>query len=190
MKRSAKLFFALGCLLICCSLGLLLFSGVGARQAARKNTEIVEAMELVLPENVGSFAYAGMDMPVMEIGGEDFSLLLEIPAFGLKLPVAPVWDRAETARHPCCFSGNLYEDTLIIGGRDLPGQFDFFDMINDGAEVLLTDMMGSEFRYVVERVERSDSADAEILTEGVAALTLFARSSRSLEYIIIRCTTK
>lgn len=191
MKRSAKILLVLGCALICCSVALLLFSGLRSGQAARDNAETVRAMESVLPESVGDTAlFYGAEMPVLEIGGEDYCAMLEVPAFGLKLPVAAQWSRVDAAEHPCRFCGNIYDGSLVIGGSDLKGQFDFLDSINDGAEVLLTDMTGAVFSLRVERVERSDSAEGEKLAQSDARLTLFARDSRSMEYIILRCGMK
>ena len=103
------------------------------------------------------------------------------------LPVAGSWDAGKVNSYPCRFWGTVYDGSLIVGGADQPGQFAGFDRIFDGSAVTVTDMTGAEFSYVVDRVERSKSAQAEVLMAGEADLTLFARDAYSLEYVILRC---
>ena len=90
MRRSAKMVFAVGCLLILCSLALLAVSRMRVRQAREGNAEILQIMEEILPESREgvSDTYRNMEMPALEIDGEDYVALLEIPAFGMKLPVS------------------------------------------------------------------------------------------------------
>jgi len=154
--------------------------------------EIVQTMEMILKdrrEGLIEFAQA-KEMPVLELKGEDFIALLEIPSFGLKLPVLGEWDKGKVTSYPCRFCGTSYNGNLVIGGYDQPGQFDFFDVISNGATVKVTDMTGNEFCYVVDCVERSDSAQAEILIDDKADLTLFVRDAQLLEYIILHCVMR
>ena len=78
----------------------------------------------------------------------------------------------------------------VIVGYDQPGQFDFLDEVSDQTMVKITDMTGQEFCYTVDCVERSDSAQAEILIDDKADLTLFVRDAQLLEYIIVRCVMR
>ncbi|MBR5470898.1 MAG: hypothetical protein IKU81_02115 [Oscillibacter sp.] len=192
MKRSGKVMFLIGCLLIISSLGLLIFSQIRTGQIQKENHELVQTIETILPERRAGIkdTYRNMEMPALEVGGEDFVALLEIPSFGCKLPVFGSWEKGKVSSHPCRFWGTVYDGTLIVGGADQSGQFDFFDRISNDAAVTVTDMTGSTFSYVVERVEHSDSAQAEVLMDNEADLTLFARDARMLDYIILRCVEK
>lgn len=193
MRRSSKVIFILGCLLVALSLVMLILSQVQIRQAKRTNIEIVQTMETILTdrrEGIKDVEQETTDMPVLELKGEDFVALLEIPSFGIKLPVCGDWDKGKAVSYPCRFCGSVYNGTLVIGGYDQPGQFDFFDRISNGSIVTVTDMTGREFSYVVERVERSGSAQEEVLIDDGADLTLFVRDAQLLEYIILRCVTK
>lgn len=192
MRKTGKTIFILGCLLIACSLALLLLLQVRMTHAERINAEIVQTMEAILndrKEGTKDFE-RDPEMPALEIHGEDFIGLLEIPAFGLKLPICSTWDKGKVVSYPCRFYGSAYDGTLIIGGYDQSGQFDFFDRIQNSAAVSITDMTGTTFSYVVSRVDRSDSAQAEILMDNDADLTLFVRDAQLLEYIILRCVEK
>jgi len=192
MKKSSKFIFVLGCLLILSSLILLILLQVQTNRAEQSNAKIVQTIEAILtdrtegtkdPEQIS-------DMPVLELYGEDFAALLEIPSYGLKLPVCNDWSQGNVVSYPCRFSGTAYNGSLIIGGYDQAGQFDFFDRIYDGAAVILTDMTGTAFSYEVQRVERSMSAEADVLMDSDADLTLFVRDAQLLEYIILRCVMR
>jgi len=192
MRRSAKVVFALGCVLILCSLALLAVSQLRVKRGQEIAAKVVETMETILPERREGLSdtYRNMEMPALEIDGEDYVALLEIPAFGVRLPVSGSWEKAKVTSCPCRFWGTVYDGSLIVGGYDQPGQFDCFDRIQDGTAVTVTDMTGAEFSYAVERIERSDSAEAEKLMDSAADLTLFVRDAYLLEYIILRCVEK
>lgn len=192
MKKSGKIIFFFGCLLFAVGLGLLFMLKFQTKRAENINTEIVQTMEMILSdyrEGMKEPDYA-TEMPALEIQGEDFIALLEIPVYGLKLPVCNVWDKTKAVSYPCRFSGTASQGTLVIGGYDQEGQFDFFDRILDGIEVFVTDMTGSTFSYVVDRVERSKSAKEENLIKEGSDLTLFVRDAQLLEYVMLRCVLK
>ena len=192
MRKFSKTVFILGCLLIAASLVLLVALRVQAQRAERRNQEIVQTLAAILPDRREGIVDPERDpeMPALELRGQDFIALLEIPSYGLKLPVRAAWDPQKVSSHPCRFSCSVSDSSLVIGGNDQSGQFDFFDRISDGTAVTLTDMTGSTFSFVVEWVERSASADAETLTGSDYALTLFVRDAQLLEYIILRCGVK
>lgn len=189
MKRNGNFIFLLGCLLICCSLALLLTLQIQRRQANHKLVGIVHAMETILTdrrEGTIDIEHA-KNMPALEFEEDDFVALLEIPFYGLKLPVCNTWDKGKVLFYPCRFHGSAYNGSLIIGGYDQPGYFDFFDRVSNGTVVTITDMTGSIFSYTVDRIERSSSAGTEVLISEDADLTLFVRDAQSLDYILLRC---
>lgn len=189
MRRNGKIFFILGGLLIVAGLAMLFWMNTQTKRAAHINGEIVQTMERILPERSrGTLDFEReAEMPALELRGEDFIALLEIPAYGLKLPVGGVWDKGQVRFWPCRFYGSAYNGTLVVGGYDQPGQFDFFDRIQNGTVITVTDMTGSAFSYVVDRVDRAGNAQAEVLLDDEADLTLFVRDAQLLEYIILRC---
>ena len=192
MKRNANPIWLAGCCLLAAGLLLLLVMQIQTKQAQRNNEAIVQTMESVFPNPTAGAVdeERTAEMPVLELRGEDFIALLEIPAYGMKLPVCAVWSSGTAAKHPCRFYGSAYNGTLIIGGYDRAGQFDFFDRIDTDTPVKLTDMTGCTYSYTVTRVDRSKTADAEVLTNADADLSLFVRNGQMSEYIILRCTAK
>lgn len=189
MKGKLNLPQKLGALLILFSCLILLGSeGIAAyhRHAAR---EIVGQIESRLPgpREGDPKNYSDAAMPVLQLGGSDFVGILEIPAFGVSLPIGNTWGRSEASRYPCRFQGSAYDSSLILGGIDKKGQLDFCGKLDLGDRIIVTDMTGTEFSYEVIRIDRRKAADSSTLTESESHLTLFARNTTSAGYIIVRC---
>ena len=180
---------ALGFLLILCGAGIVLQQQLRANAAVRAAEKTVAAMEAIMPERTEGVpdSYTNLAMPVLEVDGEDYIGIVEIPAFGVTLPVGSEWDPSAVRSRPCRFWGSVNDASLVIGGADQKGQFDFCDRIDLGAFVTVTDMTGVEFRFTVTRVDRNKHAQADWLCKDQYDLTLFARSATSLEYIAVRC---
>lgn len=178
-----------GCLLIIGSLALLVFVRLHAAKAQRVNAEVVRQIEAIIPERSPGVmeTYLDMEMPALQIDGQDYIGLVEIPGFGVKLPVFGSWDAGQVTSCPCRFWGTVYDGSLVLGGADQTGQFDCLDQLDIGTVVTVTDMLGSEFSYVVTRIDRSKSAEASVLLDGGADLTLFARDAYNFNYIVVRC---
>ena len=145
-------------------------------------------MERLLPERSVGVPGSEDGMPVLQLDGEDFVALLEIPSCGMRLPVADAWDGSGIHGVPTRFCGSAYDHTLVIGGADDPRQFGFCDEIGHGEVVTVTDMTGAVFTYEVCRIDRSKTAEAQWLAKDGFDLTLFCRGLYSMEYIAVRCT--
>lgn len=190
MRRGSKLLIALGLLLILGSLGALLGFRLQAASAQKKAAATVSRLKELLPSGGAGILtqYSNMKMPALQISGQNIVAVVEIPGYGLSLPVRDSWDGGKVRAMPARFCGTAYDGSLVIGGSDQPGQFDFFDQIQPGAAVKLTDMTGRVFSYTVSRIDRAKSATAEKLTGGAYELTLFVRDAYGLDYILLRCT--
>lgn len=189
MRSIGKICWALGCLLIVASLGLLTFSQLRAHWAANNAARLTQILQELLPPVTTGVTddYSTSDMPVLQIEGRDFCGLVEIPAYGVTLPVYDSWEPTKTAIFPCRFWGSAYNGSLMIGGADQAGQFDFFDRIDLGAAVTFTDVTGAAFAYTVSAVERYDDIPAAVLMQDGDGLTLFVRDAYQLHYILLRC---
>ena len=189
MKRKAPFFLILGIFLVALSLCFAVIVQLQLRTGAKTCQTVIAEMENLLPERtsgiLGSSSNSGM--PVLEINGADYVAILEIPAFGITLPVADNWSSAKLSRSPARFSGSVYDKALVIGGADYPRQFDFCDEIAHGDMVIITDMTGARFSYSVSRIDRASRAEAQWLENAAYDLTLFCRNTFSMEYLAVRC---
>jgi len=189
MRKTRNYPLILGvCLILTGALTLVGFQ-VQAKFAARQARAIYDRIEDILPPRTPGLPGLFVDsaMPVLELEGTDFCGILEIPAYGVRLPIGNQWRSGDTRKYPCRFRGSVYDNTLAIGGSDQAGQLPFCDRIQLGERIVVTDLMGMEYSYCLTRVDRNKSAEAVWLTESEADLTIFVRDATSLEYLALRC---
>lgn len=189
MKRKAPLTVWLGVGLILCGLCFALVFQLRLQAGARKREDLITRIVAYLPERTPGMPdmYPDTGMPVLEVDGDDYGAVLEVPAFSVRLPVADEWQSRNLTCCPARFSGSAYGGTLVIGGGDYPGQLDFCGKIGHGATVTVTDMTGACFSYTVVRIDRSSQAENQWLTKPEWDLTLFCRDNGTMEYIAVRC---
>lgn len=190
-KRTFGLLSILGAALILLSVILLLAFWLRMGAGAEESQKIAATLEQLLPERTAGVP--GMSpntgMPVLELEGTDYAALVEIPGYGLVLPVADRWDPDRLYNAPARFTGSVYDSTLVIGGADAAGQLDFCDTIPLGAQIAVTDMTGARFTYTVCRVDRAKHAQPQWLSDADSDLTFFCHALYSMEYIAVRCVS-
>ena len=189
MDKKTRILRVLGIGLILCGTLVFLAEQMRIRYFAQAAETTVELIESLLPERTPGIPEPLTDpaMPVLELEGRDYIALIDVPGYGCSLPVGSQWNKNMTRQYPCRFWGSVNDNTLVIGGSDQHGQFTFLDTIDLGAGITVTDMSGCEFHYCVTRVDRSKQAQSQWLCREEYDLTVFARSSTSLEYIAVRC---
>ncbi len=188
-KRKVPLILILGIFLVLISFSLMIAFQIRVHTGSLHSQKIVSKIDGILPERTPGVPeiYPSSDMPVLEIDGVDYVAMLEIPSFGVTLPVADQWDSNKLSSSPARFSGSAYNQTFVIGGADYSRQFGFCDQIQHGALVTVTDMTGTQFTYTVSGVDRAKHAETQWLTSADCDLTLFCRDMYSMEYIAVRC---
>lgn len=188
-KRKMPFPILLGIILI--GLSLLFMLGFQMRMmiSNQKCQQIATQMAAILPERSQGVVDASlqMPMPALELDGQDYVALLEVPAYGLTLPVTNQWNTDTLLSLPGRFWGSVYDGPLVIGGADDPRQFGFCATISHGTPIFITDMTGARFSYEVVRIDRADHAQSQWLMKPEYDLTIFCRDAYSLEYIAVRC---
>ncbi len=174
--------------------GVLLIAGAVVLAVAQADftdkqtaADVVSAMDAIIPARRKAVpeSHYGENMPSSEIRGEDFVGLLEIDAYGIRLPVASDWQYADKERFPALYSGSVYDRNAIIGGSNGKEQFSFIDEIDIGTEIRFIDLYGREFQYEVSMVNHADALKS--IESGEEHLTLFAPSAMTSKYVIVRC---
>ena len=189
MRKSRNIPLILGiCLILAGALTLVGFQ-IQAKIAAREARAVYDQICALLPPRSPGITglFSDPAMPVLELEETDFCGVLEIPAYGIRLPIGNQWRGNATRKYPCRFQGSVYDSSLVIGSSDQEGQLNFCDRIDIGETVRVTDLMGMEFTFSVIRVDRRSSADSSWLTESGTDLTIFVRDATSLEYLALRC---
>lgn len=189
MKSRVPPLLILGVFLIVLGLCIMFMVQLQLSHGEKNCRETVAEMGRILPARTPGIRSASSDpcMPVLELRGTDYVALLEIPSFGITLPVADSWDKAKLTHSPVRFCGSAYDNSLVIGGADHPTQFGFCAEIQHGTAISVTDMAGAQFSYTVSRIDRAKHAETSWLQSGEYDLSLFCRDTYSLEYIVVRC---
>lgn len=189
MKGKMTPVLVLGMVLLLAALGVGIYSGVQSYLGREKSQEILLELNGFLPPKTQGVPelYTNSTMPVLELHGTDYVAVVEVPTFGVELPVGDSWEEKKLSETPARFWGSAYDHTLVIGGADTSGQFEFCDQIEHGASVMITDMTGAQFHYTVSRIDRGSHADSQWLTEEQWDLTLFCHDSYAMEYVAVRC---
>lgn len=187
-KTAGRVITAAGIVLLAAA--AVMFAGrlYEKKQNGMDISEAAQRIEKLLPERSAGIAEERENaaMAAIEIDGKDFVGLLEIPDRNIKLPVAASWGTSDFSFRPARYTGSVYNNTLIIGGKYAEGNFDFIDSLEPGEEITFTDMFGFVFDYTVEKISHSDNADTETLKSVGGALTLFVK--KDSRFLIVRCT--
>ncbi len=188
-NRRYKILMAVGVALVVLSVGTLLVSTISQRSAVARARDLVVQLRLLMPP----IHSAGLDdrvntvMASMEVEGESFCGILEIPAYNKDLPICDAWGDARLQRYPCRYTGSIYDRSLVICGSDNAGQFDFMKQITGGDVLYVTDMTGGRYRYQVADVLRTKEFDFDKMSALQYDLMLYARNSFSLDYTVVFC---
>ncbi len=181
-----------GIVLIVLAVGTMLLSGGLQKHWASEARQTAEILYSYLPPIQNGIPEERVNpaMPVLEIDGNNYAGILEIPAYNTFLPIGGQWDRMKILRYPCIYTGSIFEDSLILGGSDTAGQLGFIKKISVGEQIWITDMTGIRICYEVSEIERTTDVSADHLTGKEADLIMFARNTYALDYTVVRCIGK
>ncbi len=134
--RAGTLLMGAGLLLVAAALFLTLYNLWDERRAADTVTQTLEEIvplvaESVPPEENDGEAVIppdylldpGMERPTVEIDGRDYIGTLDIPVLGLSLPILSQWSYPNLKIAPCRYTGDTYEDHLILAGHNYQSHF-------------------------------------------------------------------
>lgn len=112
----------------------------------------------------------------IEIDGESYIGILQIPALGIELPVMAEWSYPNLKKSPCRYVGNPNSKNLIIAAHNYSSHFGRISELRSGDEILFTDVNGKVFRYSVAMTENIGGKDIEAMMKDIDdnwQLTLF-----------------
>lgn len=194
MKRQGRfpwnsVLMVLGFLLIIGAVALMVLGQISQGSAAQRAEALVrEIRRLTPPVHRGTvYDRANTAMAAMEVEGMDFVAILDIPGCGRELPVFGHWETGKIPSFPCRYTGSIYDGSLIIGGSDNAGQFDFMKVISISDSVSITDMTGARYGYTVTDIRVTRDVSTGSLRSQDADLVLFARNTATLDYTLVLC---
>ena len=163
-NKVGTLCMVLGALMILSALALFGWNSWDAERAQR-------ASQAVLPELMDAIEKPDdlpnpydTEMTVVEIDGNGYIGYLSIPSLELELPVMSEWSYDGLKIAPCRFSRSVKSDDLVIAGHNYAGHFSNLRFLEEGAEIVFTDMDGRRWKYCVSSVETLRPEDVETMT--------------------------
>ena len=194
-----KILTGAGLLLIAAALLLTVYNIRESDRAGAESEEMVVRMESLtadLPERLETEKKElvpeykknpEMEMPTVEVNGQECVGMIEIPALGLKLPVISEWSDAKLKKAPWRYSGYSYLKNMIIAGHNYRTHFSGIKRLNPGDSVVFTDADGNVFSYEVAEIETVGGYDIEKMEAGDWDLTLFTCTNKGKARAAVRC---
>ena len=194
-----KILTGVGLLLIAAALLLTVYNIRESDRAGAESEEMVVRLESLtadLPERLETEKKElvpeykknpEMEMPTVEVNGQECVGMIEIPALGLKLPVISEWSDAKLKKAPCRYSGSAYLKNMIIAGHNYRTHFSGIKRLNPGDSVVFTDADGNVFSYEVAEIETVGGYDIEKMEAGDWDLTLFTCTNKGKARAAVRC---
>lgn len=177
----------IGICLLVAAVGALAFWSWNIVHSEKQAERYVDTLQELLPEIRDAVLEerSNNTMSVLSVDGTDFMGILEMPSYGITLPVGADWGRI--SQYPCRFGGSIYDGTMQIGATTQKGQFDCYRQLSVGDTLIYTDMEGNRYAFEITVLRNAQHADQAALQREEAPLTLFIKNMYSFEYLIIFC---
>jgi sortase A len=200
MKNSVKL--KIGKALACCGLLMLAAAlalvgynicednkaGNTADKAASGIQEVLSDMDDTDDTPPLYKTYPQMEMHTLELDGNTYIGLLEIPDLGLSLPVMSKWSYSNLRFAPCRYRGSAYLGDMVIAAHNFKRHFGNIKNLRMGSTVVFTDMSNNKFKYTVSDIEVLSPTAVDDLATDERCLTLFTCNVSGSKRIVVRCT--
>ena len=201
-KKKGTILMVTGLLLIAAALFLTLFNIYDSKRAGQESEQVVgqiigkieqaqqekqEQSEAGVDVTPDYELDSAIEMPSVKVEEFRYIGLLEIPALNRQLPIMAECTDRGLRKAPCCYTGSVYEDSMVIAGHNYLSHFAGLRGLPLGSEVYFTDMEGNIFQYTIEWIEVLQPDQIEEMTSGDWDLTLFTCTYGGQTRHAIRC---
>ena len=200
-RKQGNFLIALGLLLLAAALAHACYNvyldrqaGAASENALTQITEIVSAAQSDTeqqPPQPPQQPVESAPEPTMSaamIDGQNYIGILSVPDANILLPVISELDDAKLKLAPCRYAGSAGEKGFVIGGHNYKTHFRPLKTLGAGAEVIFTEMNGTEHRYTVEKITTLQPDQVEDMLSDKWDLTLFTCTSGGKARLAVRCT--
>jgi len=190
---------AAGAVLITAALCLFLYNQNQQRQAEERAAQVIPQVVEVIQERKQTLQDAlptaptipekttPEEMSVVEIDGNPYIGFLGIPALELELPVMAEWSYPQLQIAPCRYTGDLYQDDLVLMAHNYEKHFGQLSKLRIGDTITFTTMDAETIPYEVVALEVLNPYAIADMTSGDFALTLFTCTYGGENRVTIRC---
>ena len=191
-KKLTSFIFIIGIILVITSIVLVMFYFSIQNISENKRRDAINGIRELIPEINNSVLEnkKNKDTAFVSINDIDFCGIIEVPSTKSELPIYGYWDKKKLPDYPCRFSGSIYNSDLIIGSSDRKGVFDFSDKLNIGDDILITDVTGNRYTYLISDIKSSKSISKDHLSKLNFDFLIFIKNELSFDYTIILCEFK
>lgn len=136
--------------------------------------------------------YPEKEMPEIEIDGNRYIGILQVPDLNLQLPVmAGEWSYPKLRIAPCRYSGSIYQNNLVVAAHNYTRHFGNLRGLPVGTKISFIDADGNLFEYEIAWIETLGKYDGEDMVSGDDwDLTLFTCVYSGRQRYTIRCVRK
>lgn len=193
-QNKSRACIILGLFLILAGMFLAVYNVYDANRALASVNKITDSMKAVnnlqklqANEIPDYLLNPEMDMPEQEIDGRMYIGILEVPDYGIELPVISQWSYPNLKIAPCRYKGSAYLDNFIIAAHNYPSHFGNLKSLQQADEIVFTDIDGNVFRYEVAEKEVLKSTAVDEMEAGEWDLTLFTCTTGGSSRVTVRC---
>lgn len=128
-----------------------------------------------------------VDVEPIIINDEPYMGILKIESINMALPIHEIWTDEKLDTAPCVYDGSLYTNNLIIGAHNTKAHFSMLSNLDVGAEAVITDGNGQEFKFILKEFEVIPETEVRTLMNIKRyELTLFTCDNDSRKRLVQR----
>ena len=128
-----------------------------------------------------------MEMPTVEVEGNNYIGTLYFPSLQAELPVMSNWSYSNLKVSPCLYTGSIYTGNAVIAAHNYTCHFGHLFNLSPSDVVHFTDADGNAFSYVVVVIEVLEPTAIEYMTDGRYELSLFTCTLGGASRFTVRC---
>ena len=155
-------------------------------QAGASSDALLDGVIQQMPDRALPGDFKG-PMPIVDVEGRSFIGTVQIPSLGLLLPIQDEWSNDNAKVSVCRYKGSAYDNDLIVCGHNYVEHFGTLNELQTGEEVIVTDMNGISFHYVVANIETLGAYDVEEMESGGWDFTMFTCTIGGSNRVTVRC---
>lgn len=188
--KTGKILITIGITLILIAITILIHNSYLELTAGIKSKDAITAIKNNLKETTNPTLIENKqekEMSTININGYDYIGSIIIPTLDLELPVMSEYDNTRLNIAPCRYYGSIYTNDLIICAHSYKTHFKYLNNLNQGDNVIFTDIDGTNYIYEVLEIEILSPEKVSEMINNDFDLTLYTCTSDGLNRITIRC---
>lgn len=188
MNKLGRKFIVVGVSLILLAVGIFGYNSYEDLEAGVKSANVVEVIrDKIVGESVVNVSDFDGEMERVVVDDYGYIGLLYIPSLSLDLPVMAEYDYDRLRVAPCRYYGSVYTNDLVICAHSYKTHFGYLSKLEQGDQVVITDVKGVVYVYEVLEIEVLGAEDVYGMLNSEFDLTLYTCTSDGGSRITVRC---